>query len=212
MPIARRRANPSNGKAEAGVQRGRTAPPIAPGMPPSRRIKTTEEKLQSKHPGRRGRIPADVKDLIMSEALANLQATPQEIAIKAGVSTRGRPVRDIIKTARETLASRAEELVECVVVAAKIAAVAGDHKPAAWALERIQEEGLRVVDPPQEPGAAAPKQGTTFHLGIAIGGVPQPKAEITVDDRQQRALAVTAEELPPLEAPDAAAVPEELLP
>jgi hypothetical protein len=46
----------------------------------------------------------------------------------------------------------------------------GDAKPAQWALERIHEDGDRVIDPPKAEETKAP---ATFNIGFKIGGLPE---------------------------------------
>ena len=100
--------------------------------------------------------------------MTDTESTPVEIAKAVGVSTSGRPVREAIKVARQTLAGAAEKYVELHMLATEVAALKGDAAPAQWALERIAEGGARVVD--------APKAGPTgpgLRIGIAVGGVPR---------------------------------------
>lgn len=204
MPYARRAGKPDDG----GTGDRRYPAGSGPGLPPSSKKLDTKERRQRNRPVKSGPMPESVKSLIESLALTTA-ATPAEIAAQAGrdgsVAT-----KELVLNARERLARRAPELVEAVLMAATVAAAEGDHKPAAWALERINVDGARVVDPPQEAGAAAPKQGTTFHLGIAIGGVQQP--QISVSNTPRAAIAAEAEALPALEEEDASTVPDDLQP
>src|SRR4029077_18155779 len=73
--------------------------------------------------------------------------------------------------ARTTLQRRARYYLDLHAQAAAMAACEGDAKPAQWALERIAEEGDRVVDEPKSAAPAAPPQ---FNLGFVIGGMPMP--------------------------------------
>ena len=72
--------------------------------------------------------------------------------------------------------------------AAQVAAEMGDAKPAQWALERISEGEQRIVEK-EKAGASAPM----VNIGIALGGVPQPRGAIDVTPIQ-------ISELPPVAA------------
>ena len=95
---------------------------------------------------------------------------PTNVAIELGMSVEAKPIKEVIKTARELFARRAGEYVEIHLMAAKMAALDGNAKPAQWALERIAEGGERVVDAPSATATHAP----SFNIGFSIGGVPLP--------------------------------------
>lgn len=117
---------------------------------------------------------------VVATAIALMDSqTPAQIAVLTGTSTTGRAVREIIKEARATLQRRAVFYLDLHAQAATVAAEQGDAKPAQWALERIAEEGDRVVDEPKSAPAAAPPQ---FNLGFVIGGIPMPSRQLTAGD------------------------------
>lgn len=89
------------------------------------------------------------------------------IARETGVDPR--TTTDIIKRARRSLAERAEFYVEAHAVATVQAAIAGNAKPAQWALEHIAEEGEHIVDPVKTEEKVAPQ---TFNIGFKMGGLP----------------------------------------
>lgn len=112
--------------------------------------------------------------------------TPQGIAIRHGMATDGKTVREVIKTAREAFAKRAADYVEAHYQAVELAIADGDPKALAvataaaqWAIEKISEGNTRVIDPPKS-GPAAPG----LRIGIAVGGVPQPQ-QPTVNIREE---------------------------
>jgi hypothetical protein len=91
-----------------------------------------------------------------------------DTADKAGVGEKR--VKSVMKAAKSKMQAAVEEYVDIHLVAAKVAALKGDARPAEWALENIAVEGERVVDPPQKN---VPQAAPTFNIGFAIGGMPQ---------------------------------------
>jgi hypothetical protein len=61
--------------------------------------------------------------------------------------------------------------VDIHLEAARTAALTGDAKPAQWALEHIQDGEQRVVER-EKAGTGQP----SISIGIAVGGIPQPRA------------------------------------
>lgn len=97
-------------------------------------------------------------------------------------------IKTLIKKARNTLNSRAEAYVDIHLAAAQVAAAGGDAKPAQWALEHIQEGEQRIV----EREKAGPGQ-PAIQIGIAVGGLPQPRGSLPE-------LPIRSSELPAIEA------------
>lgn len=176
--------------------------PAGPGLAaPADRVPSTAAKRRRKQPGRIGRPPAVALDALVHATLENMQADEpkpvHEVAASCGFSTDGRAVREVIKAARATLASRAQAYVDLHLEAAANAARKGKSAPIEWALERITEGGERIVDPPK---GAAISQGAVS-IGIMVGGIPQRRADIAVTSAP-----LTADDLPDL-AIDAADMP-----
>lgn len=151
----------------------RQAPPASPGLTaPSAIVVRADKKHRRLHPGEPGPLSEEraegVYGLILSLAdkLSDL-----EIAERAGVSTNGRMVRDVIRDARSKLQRRVDFYLEAHAAATVAAAAEGNAKPAQWALERIAEGEDRVVDLPAKEAPAAPAQ---FNLGFVMGGIPMP--------------------------------------
>lgn len=130
-----------------------------------------DERRRRNYPAKRGPLSLQTTEQLLATTMSEMDSTsPPEIAKKVGVGTDGRAVRKVIESAREALARRAEDYVELHYMAALNAAAEGDAKPAQWALERITEAGARIVDSPKVTPTAP-----SLQIGIAIGGVPQPK-------------------------------------
>lgn len=154
----------------------RHLPPASPELrAPSGMSDRADYRRRRQHPGRVGRPSEDDETegataIAVFEAMRR-EATPQELAAEIGAGQDGKRARDLMKTAKERLASRIDEYVDIHLVAAKIAALEGDAKPAQWALENIAIEGERAVDPPAKN---LPPPAPNFNLGFVIGGMPAP--------------------------------------
>ncbi len=162
-------------------------PPTSEGLPPSRHRISKVDRYKRAHPGKPGRPTLVQTETIITETLARMDTeTPAEIAKSLGRAPDFKPVRAVIKAARAAFALRAEDYVALHYQAAMIAAEQGDAKPAQWALERLAEQGDRVVDAPQQGSSTAP----SLQIGIALGGLlkagPEPVAlppiEVTAID------------------------------
>jgi hypothetical protein len=133
-------------------------------------IEAKDRRREDRKPGPK---PAETADA-MTEVVVGLMGSLEATAIARRLKIDPRTVRGTIKAARASLAARAELYVELHAHAAAVAALAGDAKPAQWALERIAEEGERIIDPPQAEQPVAP---TTFNIGFKIGGLPEMTAQ-----------------------------------
>lgn len=163
---------PSTRVANAVTDEQRQAPPASEGLrAPSDAYERTEQRDRDREDRKRGRKTTEDADLITSTAIA-LMDKLSAAAIARKLECDPRAVRSVIKSARNALASRAELYVELHVHAATVAAMAGDAKPAQWAIERIAEEGERIIDPPDD---AKPSTVPTFTLGFVVGGMPAPR-------------------------------------
>lgn len=163
-------------KASAAVtDETRQAPPASDGMiAPSSALERQEARDRREHkrtPGPKDDAEGDAIVDITLRLMDKFNAP----AIARRAAAEGHPVdprsvTTIIKAARRTLAERAEFYVEAHGVATIRAAIEGDAKPAQWALDRIAEDGERIVDAPQAEAAVAP---TTFNIGFKMGGLPE---------------------------------------
>lgn len=174
-------------------------PPSGPGLPSAGLERTKVNRLKRRHPAARklGKLQQTTA-IIQAAEMVLAGATLPEAAVATGVGVDSRPVRALVKEAREAFARRVGDYLDLHMAATRNAAADGDAKPAQWALERIAEEGVRVFDQPEV--ASAPK-ATAISIGFRIGGIPQPA------DQPVETTAVTVRELPPMES-----VPEEDLP
>jgi hypothetical protein len=151
----------------------RAMPPASTGLrAPSDRLARTDRDPDN--PAKSGPLTDEARQRVVDLTLRMMdKLTPRQIATAAGVSAEAGPVKAVIKAARRSLAERAEFYVEAHAIATMQAALDGDAKPAQWALERITEQGERIVDPAESEKPAAPP---TFNIGFSLGGVPVPAA------------------------------------
>lgn len=160
---------PSTRLANAVTDPVHQAPPASDGLrAPSRalvRTETRDRAAANRQVHRDEASAAGVVDLTL-RLMGRMNAT----AIAREVEADPRTVRDIIKAARKSLADRAEFYVEAHAVATVQAAIAGNAKPAQWALEHIAEEDARIIDPPKVEERQAP---ATFNIGFKMGGIPE---------------------------------------
>jgi hypothetical protein len=156
----------------------RHAPPASEGIDAGAgKAVSATSRRQARHPAKPGPLSLKTTETLFDEVVEGLEEgrPTHEIARRAGVSADGKTVRKVIETAREAFARRAEDYVELHFRAAQEAAQNGDAGPAQWAIERIVEGGVRVVDNMK----AAPTM-PSLQIGIAVGGVPQPKQAVQV--------------------------------
>lgn len=146
-------------------------PPQSPGLPPSgiRNEQAPRDAHRRKHPARRGPIPLKDTAAIIETVVSQMDTKAPE-ALAAQTKRDISLVRQTIREARKTMQERVDEYVDLHLLATKNAADKGDARPAEWALERIEEDGERVVSP---PAAQAPTAMPTLAIGIALGGIPQ---------------------------------------
>ena len=166
-------------------------PGRSPGLPPSapdpyggNKPRDREHRL---HPAKKGRPTRAERELAVRLAVGLMDSTsPEKIARVVARDTT--TIKAVIKAARQDMQSRVGDYVEAHWNATKVAADMGDAKPAQWALERISEGEQRVVEK-EKAGATSPN----ITIGIALGGIPQPKAaiDITPITSQQLTEAVT---------------------
>lgn len=158
----------------------RSTPPASGGLrAPADKLDRTDRRDRRNHPAEPGPLTDEARDRVVDLTLRMMnKLTPKQIAIEAGVSTDATVVKSIIKTARRSLVDRAEFYVEAHAIATLQAALEGDAKPAQWALERIAEQGERIVDAPE---AEKPQVAPTFNIGFQIGGVPVKSLPAAVD-------------------------------
>lgn len=149
----------------------RSLPPASAGLrAPADKLDRTDRRDRQEHPAEPGPLTDAARQRVVELTLRMMdKLTPKQIAIEAGTSTDATLVKRIIKTARKSLAERAEFYVEAHAIATMQAALDGDAKPAQWALEHIGTEGERIVDPPQKE---APQAAPMFNIGFNLGGVP----------------------------------------
>lgn len=174
---------------------GRYAPPASDGIvAASGKAVESAERRRRNYPAKRGPLTLETTENVIETALAILDAEGKSgsmvqairsAAVELGVEANGKPIKAVIKSAREALARRANDYADLHWNAAVMAAMKGDAGPAQWAIERIAEGGQRIIDAPKS-GPAAP----TLQIGIALGGMPTAP-------NQPR---ITAAELPTLEA------------
>lgn len=149
----------------------RTQPPASAGLrAPADKLVRTDQRDRQAHPAEPGPLTDEARSRVVDLTLRMMdKLTPKQIAIEAGVGTDATVVKQVIKAARRSLVDRAEFYVEAHAIATLQAALDGDAKPAQWALERITEQGERIVDAPEaEKQQVAP----TFNIGFQLGGVP----------------------------------------
>ncbi len=163
---------PSTRIANAVSDEQRQAPPASEGLraPSDVRVRT-EDRDREREDRKRGRKSDDDAAAITDLAIS-LMDKLSAAAIARKLKVDPRSVREVIKSARRSLAQRAELYVEMHAHAAAVAALAGDAKPAQWAIERIAEEGERVIDPPDD---VKPASVPTFTLGFVVGGMPMAR-------------------------------------
>lgn len=165
----------------------RFRPAASPGLPPAGIVDPDKARNahRNKYPARRGAISPERQELVIKTTLAMMEDhSPREIAVVVEQSPEA--IKRVIKAARQKLQMAAETYVDMHLAAAGIAATAGDAKPAQWALERIQEGEQRVV----EREKAGPGQ-PSIQIGIAVGGIPQPRQLTTPITPAQLAAAIT---------------------
>lgn len=130
------------------------------------------------HPAQPGPMSLQTTEQLVSTTIAEMDAhSAPDIAAMAGVSTTGRTVREVIKSAREALAQNAQRYVQVHADVVETALANGDAKSLAvaasasqWAMERIAEGPDRVVDSPKQAGTLTQP---SIQIGIALGGVRQ---------------------------------------
>lgn len=193
----------------------KTSAPASPGLPPSRRPLPTQTKRRRAHPAipRKGSTQLQKTEALIAAAdeVIKGEATPVAAAIAHGLEASGVSVRELVKSARNAFARRAEFYVEAHMTATTVAAQKGNAEPAQWALERIAEDGERIVDSPK---ATPTLQPAAVSIGIAIGGIPGGLQAATTANLPMQVNVVEAvdpRELPPQERTEAA-VFAELLP
>lgn len=168
----------------------RYAPPASDGLPPSDSKPDGRETLRQRHPAARKAQLVKTEDIIGTAIAVLAGGDMTKEAAERGVSVASQPVKDLIRQARERFIQRVDRYVDAHLIAAETAALAGDAKPAQWALEHIQFEGERVVEPVDTRPQGQP---AGLRIGVVIGGIPQPASQAV------ETSIVTAEELPPLE-------------
>ncbi len=141
---------------------------------PSDVSERSDKRRRQAHPAKVGR-PSNAEQVeavntVFDAMRKEIDPNVGDLAVAVGAGQDGRRVREIMTTAKEAIQRRVGEYVEVHMVAAKVAALKGDARPAEWALENIAVEGERVVDPPQKN---LPPPAPTFNLGFVIGGMPQ---------------------------------------
>lgn len=152
-------------------------PPKSPGLPPSGpppKDNAPRDARRRRQPAKKGR-PTDAEGQKIAETVLAMMGSKPPEAIARVVHRDTTAIKAVIKSARQSMQSRAEDYVEAHWNATKVAADLGDAKPAQWALERISEGEQRVVEK-EKAGTSSP----SISIGIALGGVPQPKAPIEV--------------------------------
>lgn len=173
----------------------RYAPPASEGLAAAsgKAVDSTERRRRN-YPAKKGPMTLETTENVIETALrilddegktGSMVQAIRAAAVDLGVEANGRPIKAVIKSAREALARRANDYADLHWNAAVMAAMKGDAGPAQWAIERIAEGGQRIIDAPKS-GPAAP----TLQIGIALGGMPTAP-------NQPR---ITAAELPALEA------------
>lgn len=136
-----------------------------------------DKRRRREHPAKVGR-PSNAEQVeavntVFEAMKREIDPSIEDMAAAVGAGQDGRRVKDIMRTAKSALQQAVGEYVEIHKVAAKVAAMKGDSRPAEWALENIAVEGERVVDPPQKN---LPPAAPTFNLGFVIGGMPRQQA------------------------------------
>lgn len=164
-----------NPRASAAVDDPRLAPPASEGIiAPSSALVRQEARDRREYkrtPGPKDDAEGDAIVDITLQLMEKMSAPAiARRAAAEGHPVDSRSVTSIIRAARRSLAERAEFYVEAHGVATIRAAIEGDAKPAQWALDRIAEEGERIIDAPQAEAAVAP---TTFNIGFKMGGLPE---------------------------------------
>lgn len=159
----------------------RDTPPASPGLrAPAAVAPRVEQQRAAVHPAKRGRKSDEDREVFVSEVVELMDSlTASEIAIQTGAGSDGRSVREVIRSAKSALQSRAEFYVKAHALATIRAAAEGDAKPAQWALEHISEGADRVVEPEAVAPPAAPP---TFQVGFILGGIPQPAIPVQAID------------------------------
>lgn len=177
-----------------GGRTGRHAAPASDGLADSARVTDKRERARRNYPSKTGPKSLETTENIITAALAILDENAErgplaqaasEAAVSLGIDASGRPIKVVIKAAREALARRAADYANLHWQASVMAAMKGDAGPAQWAIERIAEGGQRIIDAPKS-GPAAP----TLQIGIALGGMPTAP-------NQPR---ITSADMPPIDA------------
>lgn len=189
---------PAQGEGVPRAVRGSTtryAPPASDGIvAASGKAVESAERRRRNYPAKRGPLTLETTENVIETALVILTETADReeatrairtAAVELGVEANGKPIKAVIRAAREALARRANDYADLHWKASVMAALKGDAGPVQWAIERIAEGGQRIIDAPKS-GPAAP----TLQIGIALGGMPTAP-------NQPR---ITAAELPALEA------------
>jgi hypothetical protein len=90
-------------------------------------------------------------------------------------------VRDLIQDARATFATRAPRYVDIHLRATEKALASGTVngletalRSSQWAIERIAQDGARVIDPPK----AAASSGPRIVIGVEVGLIKRPVTDI----------------------------------
>ena len=138
-----------------------------------------------KFPARHGKMTAVenklVEALVVDAGPDNVDALQERAGALGLVLRRSKDaVRDAIIRAREKISANAEEYARVHLDAAKMAALRGDAGPSQWALERLTapaEDGKgteRIIEP-LASGAPTGPTGPVINIGVALGGMNQPK-------------------------------------
>jgi len=151
-----------------GHQRPDTPKPVLPKLP--------EPPLPDKAHGAEAAIEAWLAEREKIPA-----STEKALAGELGITRQ--QVKLLIERARLNLAARAEHYVAAHYESVRLGLAAGDSRglrvaaqASQWALERIVEDGKRVVEAPQQGPA-----GSKVIVGIAIGGAAKPEPVIDVE-------------------------------
>jgi len=150
------------------------------GRPPKPRADGTflpkrHRKVKPPMHNRQGPVTQNEKDLVAAYVMDQPSAvTPdQENALAVALKRTPLVVKRLIQDARQNFAAKAGRYVEVHMEATEKALQAGTVtgldvalRGSQWAIERIAEDGARVVDKATEQNA-----GTKIVLGIQMGGI-----------------------------------------
>lgn len=154
------------------VDESRALPPASLELrAPADMADRADRRHRQEYPAKVGRPRRDAEESTAATVFEALRdgLSPRETAEE--IHATPKRAKELMSLAKQRMARRIDEYLDAHMVATKIAAVEGDAKPAQWALENIEVEGVRVVDPPMKN---QPPPAPTFNLGFAIGGMPAP--------------------------------------